>query len=73
LAEDPTVNRMADSLVLFEQMANHKLLTKTPFVLFLNKKVLALRSSSKDLFKKKIKIKSLTITFPDYSGWKDVI
>ncbi|KAJ3359809.1 hypothetical protein HDU91_004799 [Kappamyces sp. JEL0680] len=64
LVEDPTVNRMADSLVLFEQMINHSLLHKVPFVLFLNKK---------DLFKKKIKSRSLTLLFPDYAGTCSVL
>lgn len=57
LVEDPTVNRMVDSLVLLEQMANHKLLINVPFIIFLNKK---------DLFKKKLKTKPITIMFPDY-------
>ncbi len=59
MVEDPSVNRMADSLVLFEQMANHKLLQSKDFVLFLNKK---------DLYEKKIKNVELSKFFPEYNG-----
>ncbi|KAJ3366570.1 hypothetical protein HDU91_001791 [Kappamyces sp. JEL0680] len=59
MAEDASVNRMADSLVLFEQMANHTMLKKKDFVLFLNKR---------DLFEKKIKKIPLSQYFPDYTG-----
>ncbi|KAJ3325462.1 hypothetical protein HDV06_004321 [Boothiomyces sp. JEL0866] len=59
MAENATVNRMADSLVLFEQICNHPLLTKNNFVLFLNKK---------DIFEKKVKAVSIRNTFPEYDG-----
>ncbi|KAJ3325396.1 Guanine nucleotide-binding protein G(t) subunit alpha-3 [Boothiomyces sp. JEL0866] len=59
LVEDPTVNRMVDSLVLFEQIANHKLMAKPQFVLFFNKK---------DLYEVKIKQVGIREFFPEYDG-----
>ncbi|KAJ3313424.1 Guanine nucleotide-binding protein G(t) subunit alpha-2 [Boothiomyces sp. JEL0838] len=59
MIEDNTVNRMTDSLVLFEQMVNHPLLESQSFVLFLNKK---------DLFEKKVKHIPIHINFPEYDG-----
>ncbi|KAJ3325486.1 hypothetical protein HDV06_004345 [Boothiomyces sp. JEL0866] len=57
LIEDPTVNRMVDSLVLFEQTVNHPLLKKPDFILFFNKK---------DLYFEKIKTIPIEATFPEY-------
>jgi hypothetical protein len=37
LAEDPTVNRMVDSILLFKAICNHKLLQSCHMILFLNK------------------------------------
>ncbi|KAJ3319537.1 hypothetical protein HDV06_006270 [Boothiomyces sp. JEL0866] len=58
LMEDPTINRMVDALVLFEQMVNHKLLQKQNFVLFMNKK---------DIYETKIKKVLISSYFPEYS------
>ena len=65
LAEDATINQMVDSLVLFEELSNHILLSKLEFVLFLNKK---------DLFKKKLKSGTANLSrwFPAYSGMEMV-
>ncbi|KAJ3256081.1 hypothetical protein HK103_005764 [Boothiomyces macroporosus] len=59
MVENETVNRMADSLVLFEQICNHPLLVKNNFVLFLNKR---------DLFERKVKTIPISSTFPEYDG-----
>ncbi|KAJ3366571.1 hypothetical protein HDU91_001792 [Kappamyces sp. JEL0680] len=59
MVEEPDVNRMVDSLVLFEEMANHKLLESKSFILFLNKK---------DLYEEKIKTKNIVDYFPNYKG-----
>ena len=59
LAEDPTVNRMRESLNLFNQILRYQCFNETGFILFLNKI---------DIFKEKIKVKPITIAFPDYHG-----
>jgi len=59
LREDENVNRMKESLSLWEEMANHKVFKNTTFILFLNKF---------DLFKKKIKRSPLSKCFPEYKG-----
>jgi hypothetical protein len=59
MAEEDGINRMVDSLVLFENMVNHKLLTKCRFILFMNKK---------DVYEKKIKTKNIVDYFPNYKG-----
>lgn len=59
MAEDPTINRMADSLVLFEKMSNSKMLVKKSICLLLNKK---------DLYETKIRTIPLIKFFPDYKG-----
>ena len=59
MVEEEGVNRMVDSIVLFQEMVNHKLLSQKPFILFLNKK---------DLFLKKIKTKHIIDFFPNYKG-----
>ncbi|KAJ3306050.1 hypothetical protein HDV03_000587 [Kappamyces sp. JEL0829] len=59
LVEDPSVNRMADALVLFEQITNHPLLKKIDIILFFNKK---------DLFEVKAKKILVKEFFPEYKG-----
>jgi guanine nucleotide-binding protein G(i) subunit alpha len=61
LFEDPSVNRMHESLKLFDEIVNAKWFVDTPIILFLNKS---------DIFREKIKDPSqrLSITFPDYKG-----
>jgi len=59
LFEDEKVNRMEESLELFEEICNSKWFTKTAMILFLNKY---------DLFKEKIEKTSLKILFEDYEG-----
>ncbi|KAG9353066.1 hypothetical protein AGOR_G00156620 [Albula goreensis] len=59
LVEDDEVNRMHESLHLFNSICNHKFFATTSIVLFLNKK---------DLFEEKIKKVHLSICFPDYDG-----
>ncbi|KAJ3306052.1 hypothetical protein HDV03_000589 [Kappamyces sp. JEL0829] len=61
LVEDPTVNRMADAMVLFQQIGNHPLLVKVPFILFMNKR---------DIYEKKAKKIPIINYFPEYSGKK---
>lgn len=60
LVEDNTCNRMVDSLVLFEEIANNPLLTEPNIILFLNKK---------DLFAEKARVLSVKTYFPDYEGF----
>mmetsp|Transcript_28798 Transcript_28798/g.56073 ORF Transcript_28798/g.56073 Transcript_28798/m.56073 type:complete len:368 (+) Transcript_28798:103-1206(+) len=65
LYESRKVNRMHESLDLFEELANLKWFKSTSLLLFLNKK---------DLFQKKIKEVDLRICFEDYDGesdWKE--
>ncbi|KAJ8360650.1 hypothetical protein SKAU_G00171750 [Synaphobranchus kaupii] len=59
LVEDDEVNRMHESLHLFNSICNHRFFATTSIVLFLNKK---------DLFQEKIKKVHLSICFPDYNG-----
>jgi hypothetical protein len=59
LAEDATINRMADAIVLFHQMVNHPLLKERSFVLFLNKQ---------DIYTRKIRKIPIKKYFPEYSG-----
>ena len=59
LEEDERVNRMVESLNLFDRTCNNKLFAKKEFVLFLNKT---------DLFRKKIEKIPLNTCFPDYNG-----
>ena len=61
LAEDHRVNRMAESLKLFEETVNGPHLCRKPFIIFFNKR---------DLFEDKIKGKSIDCAFPDYYGEK---
>ncbi|XP_051964223.1 guanine nucleotide-binding protein G(i) subunit alpha-3-like isoform X1 [Xyrauchen texanus] len=59
LAEDEEMNRMHESMKLFDSICNNKWFTDTSIILFLNKK---------DLFEEKIKKSSLTICYPEYCG-----
>lgn len=59
LAEDEEMNRMIESMKLFDSICNSKWFVDTSIILFLNKK---------DLFEEKIKISPLTICFPEYTG-----
>uniref|UniRef100_A0A8C6USG7 Guanine nucleotide-binding protein G(i) subunit alpha-2 n=1 Tax=Neogobius melanostomus TaxID=47308 RepID=A0A8C6USG7_9GOBI len=59
LAEDEEMNRMHESMKLFDSICNNKWFTETSIILFLNKK---------DLFEEKITRSPLTICFPEYAG-----
>ncbi|XP_046873019.1 guanine nucleotide-binding protein G(i) subunit alpha-2-like, partial [Hypomesus transpacificus] len=59
LAEDEEMNRMHESMKLFDSICNNKWFTETSIILFLNKK---------DLFEEKITHSPLSICFPEYSG-----
>ncbi|EDV21414.1 uncharacterized protein TRIADDRAFT_50797 [Trichoplax adhaerens] len=59
LAEDEEMNRMMESMKLFDSICNNKWFTETSIILFLNKK---------DLFQEKILKSPLTICFPEYTG-----
>lgn len=59
LIEDQEMNRMTESLKLFDSICNNKWFMQTSIILFLNKK---------DLFAIKIKTSPLTICFPEYTG-----
>jgi len=59
LAEDQEMNRMMESMKLFDSICNNKWFTETSIILFLNKK---------DLFEEKIQKSALNICFPEYTG-----
>jgi len=59
LFEDERVNRMEESLELFQEICNSKWFTKTAIILFLNKS---------DLFREKIAKVNLNVLFSDYQG-----
>ncbi|XP_062843200.1 guanine nucleotide-binding protein G(t) subunit alpha-2-like [Trichomycterus rosablanca] len=59
LVEDEEVNRLHESLYLFNSICNHKFFNSTSIVLFLNKT---------DLFQDKIAKVPLTACFPNYKG-----
>lgn len=59
LFEDKQVNRMQESLKLFEDTMQNEIFQNTPIFLILNKK---------DLFENLIRTKPLTIAFPEYTG-----
>ncbi|XP_027571523.2 guanine nucleotide-binding protein G(i) subunit alpha [Chiroxiphia lanceolata] len=59
LAEDEEMNRMHESMKLFDSICNNKWFTDTSIILFLNKK---------DLFEEKIRRSPLTICYPEYPG-----
>eukprot|EP01120_Amphizonella_sp_Union-15-10_P000992 TRINITY_DN1105_c0_g1_i1.p1 TRINITY_DN1105_c0_g1~~TRINITY_DN1105_c0_g1_i1.p1 ORF type:complete len:352 (+),score=94.31 TRINITY_DN1105_c0_g1_i1:52-1107(+) len=62
LYEDESVNRMHESLKLFEEICNSKWFHSVSVILFLNKS---------DLFKEKIKHVDLKVAFPEYEGGLD--
>jgi len=62
LLEDEKINRMLESLELFEYIANSKWFTRTAIILFLNKS---------DLFREKIGRADLKVLFSDYLGGSD--
>jgi len=59
LYEDESINRMQESLALFDSICNSRWFVKTSIILFLNKI---------DLFKQKIATSDIVNFFPDYSG-----
>jgi len=59
LAEDEEMNRMIESMKLFDSICNNKWFVDTSIILFLNKK---------DLFEEKIQRSPLSICFPEYPG-----
>nr|XP_029537608.1 guanine nucleotide-binding protein G(i) subunit alpha-2-like [Oncorhynchus nerka] len=59
LAEDEEMNRMHESMKLFDSICNNKWFTETSIILFLNKK---------DLFEEKITRSPLAICYPEYTG-----
>ncbi|EAL65161.1 G-protein subunit alpha 8 [Dictyostelium discoideum AX4] len=61
--EDPSQNRMQESLTLFGQICNNPIFSETPTFLVLNKK---------DLFEQMIQKTDLSKCFPDYKGGSDV-
>ncbi|VDN28683.1 unnamed protein product [Gongylonema pulchrum] len=64
LAEDDEMNRMVESMKLFDSICNNKWFTDTSIILFLNKK---------DLFEEKIRKSPLTLCFPEYAdGQKEI-
>ncbi|EGG19940.1 G-protein subunit alpha 8 [Cavenderia fasciculata] len=60
--EDPTQNRMQESLTLFGQICNNPIFAETPTFLMLNKK---------DLFEQMIQKTDLSKCFPEYKGGAD--
>jgi guanine nucleotide-binding protein G(i) subunit alpha len=60
--EQEGVNRMEESLRLFDEVCNSPWFSRTSLILFLNKS---------DLFKEKIKHVDLNVAFPDYTGGND--
>lgn len=59
LFEDERVNRLHESIVLFDSLCNSKWFANTPFILFLNKT---------DIFEKKIQRSPLKQYYPEYNG-----
>jgi len=59
LYEDEKVNRLHESLQVFESICNNKYFVETAMILFLNKI---------DLFRDKVSKISLKVCFPDYEG-----
>ncbi|XP_072279713.1 guanine nucleotide-binding protein G(i) subunit alpha-3 [Pyxicephalus adspersus] len=59
LVEDEEMNRMQESMKLFESICNNKWFSDTSIILFLNKN---------DLFEEKITRSPLTTCYPEYSG-----
>lgn len=59
LFEDERVNRMHESIMLFDSLLNSKWFRDTPFILFLNKM---------DIFEEKVKRMPIRKFFPDFQG-----
>ena len=59
LEEDSTVNRMHESMELFENIVNNQYFKKKSFIVFFNKK---------DLFELKLRDKGIKESFPNYEG-----
>ena len=59
LFEDERVNRMHESMMLFDTLLNSRWFRNTPFILFLNKV---------DIFEEKVKRTPIRKYFPDYQG-----
>lgn len=64
LYEDENVNRMHESLELFDEIVNSKWFLETSIILFLNKS---------DLFREKIERVDLNVCFPEYTGGLDFL
>jgi len=62
LYEDETVNRMHESIMLFEEICNCQWFSDTAIILFLNKS---------DIFNEKIERIDLNVCFPEYTGGCD--
>ena len=62
LEEDNSINRLQESLAVFQSIAESPYFNDTPIILFLNKK---------DLFQKKISSVDLNCCFPLYEGGPD--
>jgi hypothetical protein len=60
MEEDPTKNRMNDSVELFTKMHSSEFLRRSSFILFLNKK---------DLFEEKLKFVAINKYFTNFQGW----
>ena len=59
LEEDPRVNRLNESLRLFGEIVNSKWFATVPMALILNKR---------DILAEKIKVRDLTVVFPEYDA-----
>mmetsp|Transcript_15464 Transcript_15464/g.23182 ORF Transcript_15464/g.23182 Transcript_15464/m.23182 type:complete len:350 (+) Transcript_15464:38-1087(+) len=64
LFEDESVNRMYESIELYEEIVTSNWFRDTPVILFLNKS---------DIFQEKIVHKDLKCCFPDYTGGCDFL
>ena len=64
LKEDPTVNRLHESLKLFKSICNNKWFQNTAMMLFLNKE---------DVFGEKLKYSPMKSCFSHYTGSQDKI
>lgn len=62
LREDNSQNRMAEAILLFDEMVNSQFFRERAIILFLNKT---------DLFAQKIKYVALNVLFPEYEGGDD--
>jgi GTPase SAR1 family protein len=59
MSEDPEMNRMLDTIHLFQNVVDHPALSDVSMILFLNKR---------DLYEKKVKMVPISKYFPEYSG-----